>query len=221
MTYTDPVEMSSTVSLAWSVFLGGVLGGWYLYDLYAKHKSLEQAVLDASGHVNQLDLLYRDQSDLLCEHDQRIREKDDYDPDQEIEPELYQAWRGTTLAGEQPSIAITIWREKLSTVAKNRDWKSWEGESDGSCVVRDFYIGNLNPDFQWTVLEAEGVLCGSVRETMVNGWDSVVKMKIDVICDSDNMPERSSLAFNHSLKEVLEQKRIIWSKELIHSPVVW
>lgn len=210
--------MSSTVSLAWSVFLGGVLGGWYLYDLYAKHKLLEEAVSDASGHVDQLDAVQRTQSEILCEHDQRIREKKDYDEGDEIEEGVYQAWRGTTLSGEEFSIEITIWREKLSTLAKNRDWKSWEGESDGSCVVRDFYIGNLNPDFQWTVREAEGIICGSVRETMVNGWDSVVKMKIDMIYQKD---DGTLPVWNQTLKEHLEKQKICWSKELIHAPVVW
>ena len=218
MSLNDPVEMSSTVSLAWSLFLGGVLGGWYLYDLYAKQKTLEDAVSDASGHVDQLDALQRSQSEILCEHDQRIREKKDYDEDDEIEEGVYQAWKGVTLSGEEVSIEITIWREKLSTLAKNREWKGWEGEPDGSCVVRDFYIGNLNPDFQWTVREAEGLSCGSVRETMVNGWDSVVKMKIDMLCQKEDglLP-----VWNQVLKEHLEQRKICWSKELIHAPVVW
>lgn len=221
MTYPDPVEMSSTVSLAWSILLGSTLGGWYLYDLYAKQKTLEQQVSDTSGHLDQLDAVQRTQSEVLCEYEQRLREKDDYDPDEEVEPDTYQAWKGVTLAGEQPSMAVTLWREKLSTVAKNREWKSWEEEVDGSCTVRDFYLGNLNPDFTWKLTEAEGVLCGSVRETMINGWDSVVKLKIDVICDSDVLPDPSSLALNQLLKRFSEQNTILWSKDLIRAPVVW
>lgn len=215
----NPLEMSSTVSLAWSVFLGGVLGGWYLYELYAKQKSLEHVVFDASGHVDQLEALQQAQTEILSEYDQRIREKKDYDEDEEVDGSVYQAWKGHSIIPRPFSVEITIWREKLSTFKKNREWKDWQGVSDGSCVVRDYYIGNLNPDFSWSMNEAEGVLCGSVRETMVNGWDSVVKMKIDVLCDSTEVSDRSNDTWNHILKEALE-KNLVWSKELISVPQV-
>jgi hypothetical protein len=210
-----PVEMSSTASLAVSLFLGGFVGGWYLYDLFVKQKTLDDRIYDVSGHVDHLDSLQNAQSEILCEHDQRIREKKDYDEGEEVDEAVYQGWRGISSSDSGTSLSILIWREKLSTLAKNRQWADWLGQQDGACTVRDYYIGNLHPDFTWAVDEVEGALCASVRETMVNGWDSVVKLKILAYGQDDSVADRSNQTWNQILKGAIEKNTIKWSKELI------
>lgn len=204
-------DMSATTSLAWSVLLGGILSGWYLYDLYLKQRSLEEKVEDVSGHTTHVDAVQAAQAEILCEHDQRLREKQDYDATLEVQEGLYQAWKGVA-SSQGLSLQVVLWREKLSTLGKNSDWAAWSGEKDGSTIVRDFYLGNLHPDFHWSITTQEGCSIGTVDETMVNGWDSVVRLCVQLT--TEESAEESSV-WNARLRELLLSDSIVWSRCLI------
>lgn len=204
-------DMSSTTSLAWSVFLGGVLGGWYFYDLYLKQRYLEEKLDDISGHTTHLDAVQTTQSEIICEHDQRLREKKDYDDTEEIQEGWYQAWKGVA-SSQGSSLQVVLWREKLSTLGKNSDWLAWSGEKNGSTIVRDFYLGNLHPDFHWSIKPSEEYTVAFVDETMVNGWDSVVRLAIQLT--RQEASEESSF-WNTCLRDLLLSDSITWSRCLI------
>jgi hypothetical protein len=177
-------DVSPLASLTLSMFLGACMCGWTLYDLYVKSKRSDDILGEISHSLEETAALQESQAQALVEHDQRIREKKDYDDTEEAEEGKYQAWKGSV---KTPDFLITIfiWREKISTIRKNQDWLCWDGSNDGSCVVRDFYLGNSNPDFEWKLQKTEDLLHAVVEETMVNGWDSVVKLKINMGYDSD------------------------------------
>ena len=114
---------------------------------------------------------------------------------------------------------MSIVREKESSVAKNLQWTSWSGEQDGSCVVRDFYLGNSSPEFSWKIFGPDGGLRAIVEETMINGWDSVVKLEISMTVKSEESlfdtsgGNSSQVSLNSTLKSLLP--KIDWSRVLV------
>ena len=209
-------DMSSYSILVSTIFLGACIGGIYIYDLIKKSNNLEKIVYETAA-------IEEGQIAILEEHDQRIREKKDYDETDEIEEDMYQGWSGRYYVDDL-KITITLWREKLSTIKKNQEWKAWDGKRDGSCVVRDFYLGNSNPDFQWKTITLGGIYSGLATETMVNGWDSVVKLEIlacgstkeSIVSYMKGDEEKSdNHLFNSFLKRAIDENVIEWTRSLI------
>jgi hypothetical protein len=202
------VDMTTTTSFAWSVFLGGVMSGWAIYELYRRHKDCEETLAKLEEDLHESREVEHLHQEMLEETDRRIREKQDYDETQEVEEGKYQAWKGL-YEQDEVKVSIMLYREKESTLAKNQEWVSWEGDWNGSCVVRDFYLGNSSPEFQWKVLQSEEWQRGLVEETMVNGWDSVVKLEIAITVESGS----TCSDWNGMLRSFFP--KIVWSRILL------
>jgi len=210
-------DMPGNVAFAWSLFLSMGIVGWGLYDLYEKTKSSEKRFEEIEEHLHSVDSEHVVQTLTARELEERIREKKDYDESEEIQEDTYQAWKGVAEM-KDVILSVLIWREKNSTVRKNQDWVEWDGTHDSSCVVRDFYLGNGSPDFSWKRLDVEGVFHGIASETMVNGWDSVIRMVIRVSWPSTvNLEEEMSMVCNRYLKVAIEESTIHWTKSLLPS----
>ncbi len=209
-------DMPETAPLLWSTLLSFGIIGWGLYDLYLKSKSSDTRVEEIEEHLHSVETTQALQTVTLDEIDQRIREKKDYDDTEEIQEDTYQAWKGLYEKGDL-QLSLVIWREKVSTVAKNQEWMEWDGEPDASCTVRDFYLGNGSPDFTWTVRQTDELgVNATVSETMINGWDSVIKMSIHFHCPSlDTLMSVQSEAWNASLKHAMSTNEIVWSRALL------
>lgn len=215
-----PSDTSPIASLTVSVFLGMCMCGWAAYDLYCKAKQSEERVEELEHIFQESNLLQVTHSETLQEHEQRIREKKDYDDMEEVECGKYQAWKGSVV-NENLALSILIWREKESTMQKNHQWMHWDGEQDGACTVRDFYLGNGSPDFQWKVGKTEFGFEAIVEETMINGWDSVIKMKITLNYISDDSVSEfinkkdAPFSYNTVLKHCIDTNCIGWEKTLV------
>jgi hypothetical protein len=215
-------DLPPTTTLAMTLFLSSCLAGFYIYDIMKRNKSTEARVAELEHVVHETATLQESQSDILQEHDNRIREKKDYDESEEIQEGKYQAWSGS-FKGTAFSFSITIWREKYSTFSKNGSWVDWDGEKGDSCIVRDFYLGNSHPDFSWTIQDNLGVIFkGNVSETLINGWDSIIRIELDVVSTKENILEyvgsaqfEKSATMNLLLKALIEKGDIRWSRVLI------
>jgi hypothetical protein len=217
-------DMPPTTTLALTLFLSSFFAGFYIYDLLKRSKTTEGRIAELEHVVHETTMIQESQSDLLHDHEERIREKKDYDECEEIEEDTYQAWIGSfkesTFSG-----FVKIWREKCSTGKKNQEWKNWNGEKDGSCIVRDFYLGNAHPDFSWTIEDVSGdVSKASVSETLINGWDSVVRIEINVLSSKEKVMDfvqvstfEKSLTMNLFLKRAIDQGDIQWTRSLVNA----
>lgn len=216
------IPVSTTISLTFFIGLG--LCGLYVYDMFKRVKDTESSMKELTEKINDTVEHQESQEETLHEYDQRIREKKDFDELEEIEEGKYQAWSGFLDKPESNvSLTIKIWREKISTVKKNLDWTNWDKTEDSSCIVRDFYLGNSNPDFSWIVRSSQedGILA-EMKDTLVNGWDSVCKIHIVVTSEKKNLLDflsdqnfQGSVTLNHLLKKCIDDKLIHWSRILL------
>ncbi len=237
MNLIEPFEHQGMVSkdgfttLAFTFLLSGCTAGWYIYTLLKKVDLLENklAKLDTDVYVVQEEQIV--QSNTLEDHDHRIRQKQDYDESYEIEDGKYQAWQGNFLK-DDIQLKIYIWRDKLSTRNKNQEWISWnkmeeaKDEEDSSVVVRDFYLGNSNPEFKW-LLESDmkDLYRLVVKETMTNGWNSLIKIEITLSCSKkEHLAEFVGMknynydeTTNAVLQKCIKDELIDWSKILMDS----
>ena len=215
-------DMSPTTTLAFTLFISSFLAGFYIYDIIKRNKSTEDRLTELEHVVHETASFQESQSDTLREHDERIREKKDYDETEEIEEGKYQAWMGFV---EDPKIPLTftIWREKCSTIKKNLEWTNWDRIQDGSCVVRDFYLGNSNPDFSWSLkFPSAHTVHAEMYDTLINGWDSVCKIRIILTASKDDILDfvsqqefEGSKTMNLVIKKSVEGGVIHWSRILI------
>jgi len=202
-------DMQPTTTLAFTLFFSSCVAGFYFYDLLKKSKATDDRLQELEHVVHESASLQESQSDILEEHEHRIREKVDYDESSEIEEGKYQCWKGICYTSGI-TLQIKIWREKSSTLRKNQEWVNWNGEPNGSCIVRDFYLGNSNPDFSWSIHDNS---TAEVSDTLINGWDSVCK--IYILIKKDGIQEQ--LDYNKFLKKCIEEKSIAWSRILIEA----
>lgn len=221
-------EMPNLVPFTLSVFITAFTGGWYLYDVYLKNKATEERVQELEETIDELNTRLEVHADTLHEQDQRIREKKNYDEADEVYEGIYQAWKGFYERRNPETnesdfeIKIQVWREKISTVGKNQEWVGWNEEYDTSCVVRDFYLGNSNPEFQWKCLEGT-TFVAETSDIFINGWDSTIKLRVTVKAADKNklvsfVSDKSfdtDKTMNKVLKECINEKRIKWSRVLI------
>jgi hypothetical protein len=214
-------EMPSSVAFSLTLFVGAVLGGIYLVEEIRRWKSVETRVSDLEESYHDMSSLQESQAETFQEYDERIREKKDYDSSEELEGTKYQAWHGA-FEDMYRNTDILIYREKCSTIQKNEGWLAWDKTSDASTTVRDFYLGNSNPDFDWQVQNLDTSLCGTVSETLVNGWDSVIKIRITTTVPSEKYlleflqkdSYEGNLSWNLALKKAVDEKLITWSRIL-------
>jgi len=215
-------DLSPMTSLALTIFFTSFLTGFYIYDIIKKNKATEDRLTELEQVIHETATLQESQSDTLREHNERIREKKDYDESEELELHKYQAWSGFL---KESKIALTfmIWREKFSTVNKNLDWTDWDKSQDASCVVRDFYLGNSNPDFSWILgSTSQDTIQAEMLDTLINGWDSVSKIKIILTASKENVLQfvsqqefEGSKTLNLVVKKSVEDGLIEWSRILI------
>jgi hypothetical protein len=225
MTHTDflPIdsEMTASTSLAWAFLLSATISGLYFYDFYGKYRELEKKVNALEYTVTDTEALQETQTNTLVEHNERIREKKDYDETEEIQEGKYQAWSGF-LQDSTISFTVSIWREKYSTVKKNLEWLNWNKTPDGSTIVRDFYLGNSNPDFSWIISStSQDTIQAEMLDTLINGWDSVCKIKLSLVASNENLLHfvsqqefEGSKTINLVVKKCVEDKLLKWSRIL-------
>jgi hypothetical protein len=210
MNTIDNTDMPGAETSVWPFFLfvATTFGGYTCMELFYKWNETNDTVGNIKKEIEDLKLVQDAQQDTLDEHSERLREKKDYDETSEVEEGKFQAWRGEA-SQETLRMKITIWRVKVSSIQKNQEWMAWDGSADSSCIVRDFYLGNGNPDFVWK--ESENHV--EVDETLINGWDSVIR--ISIVVDRD--PESNPLDYNRLLKKYVNEGVIQWSRVLIPS----
>jgi len=215
-------DMSPMTSLALTILFTSFLTGFYIYDLVKRNKTTEDRLSDLEHTIHETATLQESQSDTLREHNERIREKKDYDESEEIQEGKYQAWMGFVEDSKIP-LTFTIWREKYSTIEKNLEWTNWDRTQDGSCIVRDFYLGNSNPDFSWVLtFPSAHTVHAEMHDTLINGWDSVCKIRIILTAAKDDILQfvsqqefEGSKTMNLVVKKSVEDGLIQWSRILI------
>jgi hypothetical protein len=216
-------EMSQQMSLAIAMFLGAALGGYYCIDTIKRWTALEKQVAQLEIDVHESDAIEQANSQLLEEVEQRLREKKDYDEADEIQEAKYQAWRGE-YTEETCKVEIQLWREKEMAIKENQEWTSLTlTRKDSSIASRDFYLGNLHPEFQWEVREGDYYYITTVRETFVESWGTSIKLEIFMTFPSkesllqfvEQPSSNGNLTLNAALKKCLETNLIQWQKILI------
>lgn len=215
-------DMHPSTTLTLTFLCATVVGGLYLYDLFKKSNRSDEHLIGLEQVVQEVVEMNERHSDTLDEHDERIREKKDYDESEEIEEGKHQAWRGAYM-GDTVQVNVTICRVKESSIKKNQDWISWNGNNDSSCIVRDFYLGNLNPEFSWSLETTTGaVYKATVTDTMINGWDSIIKLELTIVSTKENALDftqttsfKDSDTFNSILKKLVDKNLLQWSRGLI------
>lgn len=173
-------------------------------DLYGLLEDYHKVQEEEHEHVN--DLFVKTESLATREE---VRTKKEYEPEDEVEEGVYQAWSGFADSDDW-ALSLVVWREKESTVRANQKWIDLSGADDAACVTRDFYLGNGEPQFEWVrPLFGEKYL---VKETMVNGWGSVVRMRLDLLFKKDQEGRRDDAACNAVLQQCSRDLRIRWCR---------
>jgi hypothetical protein len=219
-----PRDIPVSASISLTLFFGAALCGLYVFDLWKRVKQTESDLKEIRDTCTDVKEHQTIQDDTLEEYDQRIREKKDFDESDEIEEMKYQAWDGS-YKGNEFIFTVRIWREKESTLKKNQEWVHWDGKEDSSCIVRDFYLGNSNPDFTWIFhhFSESDAVRAEMHDTLINGWDSVLKIRIylDARAKSDILQFVSESVFdgnqtaNKVLKKCVDDNLFMWSRILI------
>ena len=190
------------------LLVASTFGGYTLMDLYYKWNEMNDTFGGMKKEIEDIKLVQDSQQDTLDEHSECLREKKDYDESSEVEEGKFQAWKGEA-SQDTLRMKILIWRVKMSSIQKNQEWTAWDGAADASSIGRDFYLGNGNPEFVWK--ESENHV--EVDETLINGWDSVIR--ISIVVDRD--PGSNPLDYNRLLKKYVNDGSIQWSRVLIPS----
>lgn len=127
----------------------------------------------------------------------------------DIEEGRHQAWVGRYEDVESSSkIDIRIIREKYGTFASNKDWLSWSGESNASTIVRDYYLDSFDSDYDWSISDTTGVL----KETLVNGWNSVIHVRIEIQSSKKDITRE---ALTQVFQRCKKTSLYTWTPELV------
>ena len=137
--------------------------------------------------------------------------KQNIDTGNETECSFYQAWSGAFADGEN-SLIITLVKKKFCSKRENDTWIDWDGSEDASVVSRNFYLGNLNPSFDWKIEPRDNDVKVSVSETMIDGWDSIIQMKLMGFVTSSY---DSSEKLNSYLQKLIVENKIEWQKTIL------
>lgn len=138
------------------------------------------------------------------------RTKKTIDQEESLEEAVYPSWSGT-FADETTSLIVTIVWKKESSRKENAKWIEWGGEEDGSVVNRNFYLGNENPSFDWDITARDFDTKAVVKETFMDGWNSVIQLKVTAFVREQKTKEE----MNRFLQELVERHQIDWQKSTI------
>jgi hypothetical protein len=138
------------------------------------------------------------------------KNKRDIDTEDLVDENVFQAWSGTFADGQNSLIATLVWKKEHSR-KKNSKWVDWNGEQDGSLTNRDFYIQKENPSFDWRITKREFDTKAVVKETFMDGWNSVILLKITVFVGE----EKTNNEMNYFFKNLVEANQIDWQKSLL------
>ena len=136
--------------------------------------------------------------------------KKDKDIEEFVEENLFQAWSGTYADGQNSVIATLVWK-KENLRKENTKWLEWNGEQDGSVVNRDFYIQKESPSFEWKITNRDFDAKATVRETFMDGWNSVILLKITAFVEE----EKTNDQMNLFLKSLFDRNQIDWQKSIL------
>lgn len=136
--------------------------------------------------------------------------KQDKSQEDILEEDFYQCWEGNFADGED-SLLIHIVRKKYTKKSKNMAWIQWDGSEDGSVITRNFYLGNQNPSFDWSITKREEDTLASVQEMLTDGWDCVVQIKLTAFMKE----EKTNSEMNEFLRTLLINDKIEWEKSLL------
>lgn len=221
-TFSRDMPTSATIGI--TLFMGAAFCGFWFFDLIQKVRSTEKKIDDLDEKLQETDAVQGVHGETLEEHDRRLREKKDFDDSEEIEENTYQAWKGT-YHKDFIKTEINLCRKKKSSIQSNQQWTSWNGEDDSSVTVRDFYLGNLHPEFHWEIREGEYYFITRVNETFVESWESTIQLEIfmtfpskqDLVEFSKQTLFNGDSTINEVLKRIIETKEISWEHTLIRS----
>lgn len=226
----DPTPLTS---LTLTLVTGLGVSAWYIYYLYTKVHTLEDRLNKLSMDVSVASMQQEIDSKNIQQLQEQIDEKKDYDEGEEIDENNHQAWEGN-FDDQGITLGIYIWRDKISTKKKNKEWEDKnemdefrdEDEEEPSIVVRDFYLGNLNPEFKW-LLESDmkDMYRLVVKDTMVNGWDSLIKLEITMTCkQKEDLTKfigeseyKYDATLNAVLKKLIKDNSIEWTRILLNN----
>lgn len=138
-----------------------------------------------------------------------ITTKKDIDEEEQLDENLYQSWEGVFADGND-SLRITIVREKYNSKKKNNEWIDWDERTDPSVVSRNFYLGNMDPSFEWKITKRDNDTEVVVRDTLTDGWNSLVHL----ILKGFLKEEVTSEQMNKFLKKLIQEEKIEWTKTL-------
>lgn len=133
--------------------------------------------------------------------------KKDIDEEENLEEDVYQSWSGTFADGINSLVATLVWKKETSR-KENAKWVEWNGEQDGSVVNRNFYLGNETPSFEWIMTSREFDTKAVVKETFMDGWNSVIQLKLTAFVRESKTKEEMNLF----LGDLVQQDRIEWQR---------
>jgi hypothetical protein len=220
-------EMSTSGS-GFALFLAAAIVGYQCMGIVKKWNEMHKKVSELEKDLEEAKAFQGAQAVILEEHDERLREKKDYDETEEVHVGQVQAWHG--VFGTWPlKLEIFISRSKESSIKKNQEWLSWNTEEEAdkdkeSCTVRDFYLGNSHPDFHWEVdADISDLYRLTVTDTLINGWDNTIHLSLQVTADSreritdylDTDSYERNKTENALLKKIIDEKKIEWKRVLL------
>jgi hypothetical protein len=136
--------------------------------------------------------------------------KKEIDENENLEQDVYQSWSGTFADGTNSLVATLVWK-KESSKQENTKWMEWNGEQDGSVVNRNFYLGNESPSFDWLLITREFDTKATVKETFMDGWNSVIQLKLTAFVQEPKTKE----GMNSFLRDLFQQEQIDWQRCMI------
>lgn len=138
------------------------------------------------------------------------KNKKDIDLEDLVEENIFQAWSGTFADGKNSLIATLVWK-KESSRKKNSKWIDWNGDQDDSVTNRDFYLQKESPSFEWLITKREEDTKAVVKETFMDGWNSVILLKIAMFVEE----EKTGSEMNEFLKSLQNGNQIDWQKVVL------
>ena len=143
------------------------------------------------------------------------KNKKNIDMEDLVEENVFQAWSGTFADGRNSLIATLVWKKECLR-KENTTWLDWNGEQDASVTNRDFYIQKQNPSFQWEITKRNFDTKAVVKESYMDGWNSVYQLKFTVFVEDEKTNEQMNLF----LKNLLDSNQIDWQRCVIQEDEV-
>lgn len=152
---------------------------------------------------------------ILYYFDQKIKRleatKKDFDMLETIEPDMYQSWLGSFTDGSTCVLVTIVWK-KCNTAKSNVEWLNWDKSEDESVINRNFYLGNTDPSFDWSISE-NGLshMKAEVNDMLTDGWNTLIQYKITAFIQESKTNDE----LNALLKKLILQGQLEWERSLI------